>query len=209
MVANSTHIQQDIKKYYGRETEVVFPPVNTERFQKAGGVGERSGYLISGRQTPYKRFDLAVIACSQLSLPLTVIGDGPDNHRLHKLAGDNVNFLGPVDDAEQERVFAGSQALIFPGLDDFGITPVEAMAAGTPVLAYRGGGSLDYVVPGKTGEFFDEESVESLSAALQTFEPSTYAQQDLRGMAARFTPETFRTHMQAVIDQAWSSFRSE
>jgi glycosyltransferase involved in cell wall biosynthesis len=208
MVANSTHIQQQIQQYYDRDAEVVFPPVNTERFQKAVGA-ERAGFLISGRQTPYKRFDLAVQACGQLGLPLNVIGAGPDNSRLQKLAGPSVTFLGPVDDTEQQRVFASSQALIFPGLDDFGITPVEAMAAGTPVIAYRGGGALDYVVPGKTGEFFDDMTVESLSTALQTFDPSRYNKQVLQAMAANFTPELFRQRMQSAIDQAWSNFQQE
>jgi glycosyltransferase involved in cell wall biosynthesis len=209
MVANSTHIRQQIKQYYGRDAKVVFPPVNTARFRRAVGNAGRHGFLISGRQTPYKRFDLAVQACTKLRLPLTVIGAGPDSARLRKLAGPNVQFLGPVDDDRQEHEFASAQALIFPGLDDFGITPVEAMAAGTPVLAYRGGGALDYVVPGKTGEFFDEASVKSLSEALKNFDPQAYKPEDLHAMAAKFTPELFRSRMQAVIDKAWASFQSK
>ena len=208
MVANSTHIQSEIQKYYHRDAEVVFPPVNTVRFQKAAGDTARQGFLISGRQTPYKRFDLAVEACSKLSVPLTVIGDGPDNARLRKLAGPSVTFLGAVDDTQQERAFASAEALLFPGLDDFGITPVEALAAGTPVIAYQGGGALDYVVPGKTGEFFTAPTVSSLRAAIQKFDPSTYKQSDLQAMAANFTPEIFRTHMQSVIDQAWTNFQA-
>lgn len=207
MVANSSHIQADIKKYYNRDTEVVFPPVNTERFQQTGPVEKNNNFLISGRQTPYKRFDLAVEACTNLGLPLTVIGDGPDNARLRKLAGPNVTFLGRAPDDVQEKVFAESAALIFPGLDDFGITPVEAMAAGTPVLAYQGGGSLDYVVPGKTGEFFPALSVESLAEALQSFKPEAYKQEDLQAKAAEFTPQVFRTHMQAVLDKALANFQ--
>ncbi len=207
MLANSSHIQAEIMKYYHREAEVVYPPVNTERFQRITNRAERSGFLISGRQTPYKRFDLAVEACSNLGLPLTVIGDGPDNRRLQKLAGPSVKFLGPVADDVQEKVFAQSAALIFPGLDDFGVTPVEALAAGTPVIAYHGGGALDYVVPGQTGEFYTSLSVSSLRAALQKFDPAAYQQQDLRDMAANFTPEVFRTHMQAVLDTALANFR--
>jgi glycosyltransferase involved in cell wall biosynthesis len=203
MIANSTHIQQQIKKYYGREASVVFPPVNAGRFQKHAT--ERTleqSFLISGRQTPYKRFDLAIQACTQLNLPLNVIGGGPDNSRLRKLAGPNVTFLGRVSDDEQEKVFANSSALIFPGLDDFGITPVEAMAAGTPVIAYKAGGALDYVVPGKTGEFFTEQTVDSLVAALQEFDASAYNTADLQAKAAEFSPEVFRTKMQAAIGDA-------
>jgi len=128
-----------------------------ERFQKPENERrKRKGLLISGRQTPYKRFDLAVEACTRLGLPLTVIGDGPDHKRLRKLAGKTVTFLGRASDEVLEEEFASAKALIFPGLDDFGVTPVEALASGTPVIAYKAGGALDYTAPGKTGEFFDE-----------------------------------------------------
>jgi glycosyltransferase involved in cell wall biosynthesis len=207
MVANSTHIQADIMKYYHRDAEVVFPVVNTERFRRHQSATKHSSFLISGRQTPYKRFDLAIEACTNLGLPLTVIGDGPDNAHLRKLAGPTVTFLGRAPDDVQEKVFAESAGLIFPGLDDFGITPVEAMAASTPVLAYQGGGALDYVVPGKTGEFFTSPTATSLRASLQKFDPSAYSQQGLQAKAAEFTPEVFRTRMQAVIDTALANFQ--
>lgn len=202
MIANSTHIQAEIKKYYGRGATVVFPAVHTERFSKPENTDlPRSGFLISGRQTPYKRFDLAVEACSQLGLQLRVVGGGPDHHHLQHLAGPSVTFLGKVSDEELEKEFASAGTLIFPGLDDFGITPVEAMAAGTPVLAYKAGGALDYVVPGKTGEFFTEPAVESLVAALQGFDPARYSAGDLQAEAAKFSPGIFRSNMQAVIDK--------
>jgi glycosyltransferase involved in cell wall biosynthesis len=201
IIANSTHIQADIKEYYGRDSSVVFPPVNVERFRTHAT--ERTleqSFLISGRQTPYKRFDLAIQACNQLKLPLSVIGDGPDNTRLHKLAGTTVSFLGRLPDDEQEKVFANSSALIFPGLDDFGITPVEAMAAGTPVIAYQAGGALDYIVPSKTGEFFTEQTIESLVAALQEFDAAAYSTTGLQAKAAEFSPEIFRMNLQNVLD---------
>lgn len=202
IVANSTHIQADIKKYYGRDSVVVYPPVNAARFQKHSSEHTLAqSFLVSGRQTPYKRFDLAIEACSKLNLPLSVIGDGPDNARLRKLAGPNVSFLGRLPDNEQEKVFANSSALIFPGLDDFGITPVEAMAAGTPVIAYQAGGALDYVVPGKTGEFFAEQTVESLVAALQEFDVAAYSTTDLHAKAAEFSPELFRQKFSAEIEK--------
>jgi glycosyltransferase involved in cell wall biosynthesis len=106
-----------------------------------------------------------------------------------------------VSDDDQEKVFANSSALIFPGLDDFGITPVEAMAAGTPVIAYKAGGALDYVVPGKTGEFFTEQTVDSLVAALQELDATAYSTADLQAKAAEFSPEKFRQKMQAVLDE--------
>jgi glycosyltransferase involved in cell wall biosynthesis len=202
IIANSTHIQSEIKKYYGRDSVVISPPVNTDRFSKPENQNlPRSGFLISGRQTPYKRFDLAVQACSELNLQLTVIGDGPDHPRLRRLAGEYVTFFGKVSDEELEKAFASADALIFPGLDDFGITPVEALASGTPVIAYEGGGALDYVIPGKTGEFFSERTVDSLKAALVLFKPENYEAADARAKAQEFTPEIFREKFQNLIDE--------
>jgi len=196
IIANSSHIQAEIKKYYNRDSTVIFPPVYFERFQKPENANlPRQGFIISGRQTPYKRFDLAVQACSQLNLPLKVIGGGPDNARLRSMAGPSVVFLGKVNDATLEREFASAGALLFPGLDDFGITPVEAMAAGTPVIAYRAGGALDYVQLGITGEFFDEPTVESLMAVLTKFDTQAYNPSAIRTSAYRFSTSVFQKEL--------------
>jgi glycosyltransferase involved in cell wall biosynthesis len=204
IIANSTHIKAEIKKYYNRESTIVFPPVYTERFQKQENLKhKREGFVIAGRQTPYKRFDLAVQACTKLDLPLVVIGDGPDNARLRKLAGHSVTFLGKVSDEVMEEEYSRAAALLFPGLDDFGITPVEAMAAGTPVIAYKAGGALDYVIPGKSGEFFEEPTVDSLSQALKSFKPSRYSSPAIAVFAAnRFSRETFRRKMAEAVARA-------
>lgn len=200
MVANSTHIQAEIRKYYDRESTVIFPPVYMERFEKSANRNRtRKGFLISGRQTPYKRFDLAVRACTQYNLPLTVIGEGPDHKRLRRLAGPTVTFLGKVSDEVLEEEFASCLALIFPGLDDFGITPVEAMASGTPVIAYKAGGALDYIVPSRTGEFFTKPYPDSLGHVLQTFEPSRYSSAAINVFAQRFSKEAFRRAMARFI----------
>lgn len=195
IIANSSHIQKEIQKYYKREATVIFPPVYFERYQKPANQSlPRKGFVIAGRQTPYKRFDLAVQACTQLGVPLRVIGDGPDNERLRGLAGNSVEFLGRVSDAKVEKVFGSAEALLFPGLDDFGITPVEAMAAGMPVIAYKAGGALDYVKPGITGEFFEEQTVESLVAVLSAFQADRYDRKQIREEAKRFSIDAFRTH---------------
>jgi len=200
MIANSTHIQAEIRKYYDRESTVIFPPVYMERFQKPQNLKhKRRGFLISGRQTPYKRFDLAVLACSKLGLPLTVIGEGPDHNHLRKLAGSTVTFLGRVSDEVLEEEFASVEALIFPGLDDFGITPVEAMASGTPVIAYKAGGALDYILPGRSGEFFTQPTASSLAGVLQTFKPSRYSAPAIAVFADRFSRENFQRKMAHFI----------
>jgi len=200
IIANSTHIQAEIKKYYDRDSTVIFPPVYMERFQKSQNLKrERKGFLIAGRQTPYKRFDIAVMACTKLGLPLGVIGDGPDNARLRRLAGKTVTFLGKVSDEILEEEFAGAEALLFPGLDDFGITPVEAMASGTPVIAYKAGGALDYILPGRSGEFFAEPTVESLMETLKAFQPDRYSHPAIAVFAERFSREHFQQRMTRYI----------
>jgi len=189
MIANSNFIRDEIKKYYGRQAIVIHPPVDVERF--AGKNSEpRRGFITAGRQVAYKRFDLAVLACSELNLPLIVIGRGPDHRRLKKLAGKSVTFMR-ADDEKLVHLFQTSQAFIFPGLDDFGITPVEAMAAGTPVIAYGQGGALDYVNK-ETGLLFQDQTVKSLSTALQSFKPESYNHDRVAKKAEEFSPEVFR-----------------
>jgi len=206
LIANSTHIQSEILKYYGRSSVVIHPPIYMERFQKAHNLKHtRKGFVISGRQTPYKRFDIAIEACNKLGLPLTVIGDGPDHRRLRKMAGKTITFLGHATDEVIEEEFASAHALLFPNLDDFGITPVEAMASGTPVIAYKVGGSLDYIVPGKTGEFFDKPTVGSLAATLKQFKPDRYSSAAIAVYARRFSAEHFRhamtSHLKKILSE--------
>jgi glycosyltransferase involved in cell wall biosynthesis len=200
IVAISTHIRDEVKKYYNRDTTVIFPPVYFERFQKKSSHRlKRRGFIISGRQTPYKRFDLAVVACTKLGLPLTVIGNGPDHARLRRLAGKSVTFLGKVSDDVLEEEFNRAEALIFPGLDDFGITPVEAMAAGMPVVAYKAGGAMDYVKPGVTGEFFEKQTAASLAKALQEFNGGSYSSAAIKAYASKFSKEKFAANVKSFL----------
>jgi len=200
IIANSTHIKAEIKKYYDRSSVVIFPPVYMERFQKRENLKHtRKGFLVSGRQTPYKRFDLAVEACTKLDLPLTVLGNGPDHRRLRAMAGKSVTFLGRVSDEVLEEEFASVEALIFPGLDDFGITAIEAMASGTPVIAYKAGGALDYIVPHKNGEFFEELTADSLAAVLQGFKADRYSSPAIAVYAERFSAEHFRRQITTYL----------
>lgn len=190
-IANSTHIQADIKKYYGRDSTVIYPPVDTERFAGKPEV-KRHGFVTVGRQVPYKKVDIIVRACTELNLPLTVIGNGPEHNNLLKLAGPNIKFVTDATDEDVTNYMAGSEAFILAAFEDFGITPVEAMAAGTPVIAYKAGGALDYVVEGRTGLFFSEQTVESLAKTLQEFSNEEFDSGVIKKEAEKFTNEFFR-----------------
>ena len=200
-IAISTHIQAEIHKYYGRDSVLIHPPVDTERFT-VGKAANRHGFVITGRQAPYKRVDLAVAACTTLNLPLTVIGNGPEQPKLRKLAGPSIEFLTNASDQTVTERLATAEAFIFPGLDDFGIAPVEAMASGTPVIAYKAGGALDYVRPGITGEFFTEQSAESLIQALSSFDNSNYSAKSIAQIAETFNVASFKKAVAVTVDAA-------
>lgn len=199
-IANSTHIQADIKKYYGRDSTVIWPPVDVERFTRAPAT-KRVGFVTMGRQATHKRTDIIVRACTKLSLPLKVIGHGPDNARLRTLAGPTVTFLTGVSDEAMGAQLAGAEAFLFAAFDDFGIAPIEAMAAGTPVIAYQAGGALDYVIAGKTGAFFAEQTVGSLIQALQTFDAKKYNPAEITTFAKQFSSEVFIRKMKDFINK--------
>ncbi len=204
VIANSSHIKEQIQQYYDRSAVVINPPVYTERFKNNAHAKKRRGFVIAGRQTPYKRFDLAVVACSKLNLPLTVIGNGPDHRRLRKLAGKSVTFLGKVSDEVLAEELGDARGFIFPGVDDFGIIAVEAMAAGTPVIAYKAGGALDYVTPGKTGLFFEEQTAKSLALALRKFARERFDSEEITRTAERFSTARFAQKMRLFIRKAMS-----
>jgi len=207
MIANSTHTQEMIRKYYRRESIIIFPPVDTNRFKIKGSPPTRHGFVVAGRQTPYKRLDLAVEACTKLKLPLVVIGNGPEHKKLEKMAGRNVTFLTAVSEEDIASHFQSSLALIFPtNKEDFGVTPVEAMAAGTPVIAYKKGGPLDYVIPNKTGIFFDRLTSSSLINALESFNPSRFNPSQITEFADKFSTTKFRQNLRELIEVSLRDF---
>ncbi len=205
LIAISTEIQERIRRYYRRESVVIYPPVEVaDRFAIAAHPDDY--FLVVSRLVPYKRIDLAIEACSRLGLPLLVAGKGRDRARLESLAGPTVRFLGFVPDEDLPDLLAHCRALIFPGLEDFGIVPVQAQAAGRPVIAFRGGGALDTVIPGHTGEFFTEQSVEALTAVLQRFDPNAYDPQAIRAHAMRFDSAVFEQAITGFVQRAWEEF---
>lgn len=192
-IAISTAVQERIRAIYGRESVVIHPPVDTQRYTPDPSVAVGDYYLIVSRLIPYKRIDLAVAAFRHLPQEkLIVVGDGRDRVALQATAGPNVTFVGRQSQEKLLELMRGCRAFIFPGLEDFGIAPVEALAAGRPVIAYAGGGALDTVLPGVTGEHFSEQSVESLLGALGKFAPSVYDPTACRQQAERFGRDVFR-----------------
>jgi len=190
-VAISRAVAERIRKTYRRDSTIIYPPLDCSRFQPEPDRVEQY-FLVVSRLIPYKRVDLAVRACSELRLPLKVVGGGRDLDRLRRLAGPTVEFLGRVPDAEVRRLYARCQAFLFPGEDDFGLTPLEAQASGRPVIAYAAGGALDTVRPGETGLLFEAQTVESLKAVLQRFDAAHFDPATIRAHAERFDVAEFR-----------------
>src|SRR5215210_452516 len=167
-IANSQTTRRRISRYFTRKAEVVYPPVEVERFAP-GPVGDH--YVVLSELMPHKRIELAVRAFNALARPLTVVGDGPDARRLHRLAGPTVRFTGRVSDAEVARLLGGARALIVTATEEFGIAAVEAQAAGRPVIALDEGGVTESVVEGRTGVFYEEATPEALAQAVVDFDP--------------------------------------
>lgn len=204
-IAISRDIQQRIKTYYGRDSVVIYPPVNTDRFQPVRSPAA-DYYLVVSRLIPYKRIDLAVQAFSQMNKRLVVVGDGRDRVQLQTMAGPSVEFRGRLPWSEVAELMANCRAFLFPGFEDFGIAPVEAQAAGRPVIAFARGGALDTVVEGLTGLFFREQSAAALAAAVEKFETLSFEPSVIRRNAERFSHHRFRRELADFVAAAWESF---
>lgn len=212
-IANSREVQARIKKFYQREAKIINPPVEIGGVGEVRDVREKKYFLTGGRLEMAKNFDLIVRAFNQLELPLKIYGSGSQEKSLREMAGPTVEFLGKVREKEKWRLMAGCQAFIAAATDeDFGITPVEAMAAGRPVIAYRGGGYLETVVEGKTGVFFppspgaseghgNEPTVESLVSKLQSFRVSEYKSEDCWKQAEKFSKERFKEEIRKLAEE--------
>ena len=197
LIANSSYTKNQIKKYYGRDSQVIHPPVDVKKFKQ--NIDEpRRGFVTAGRQTPYKRIDLAIKACTKLNLPLLVLGNGPEHKRLKRVAGRSITFIKRPSDEQLAHYFATSLGFIFPNADDFGIVAVEALAAGTPVIAFADGGALDYI-NSKTGVLFKEQTTESLALALGKFDNHKFDSLTVAKQAEQFSPEQFAHAFTAFV----------
>lgn len=199
-IAISRAVQRRILKYYHRDSTIIYPPVNTSPTSPV--VGQGDSFLIVSRLVPYKRIDLAVRAFNALGLPLDIIGEGRDGRALRALAKPNIRFLGRLPDAETRAHMARCRALVFPGDEDFGITPLEVMSEGRPVIAYAAGGALDTVDERRTGLFFREPTPESLAAAVCDFEQRSFDPETVRQGTQRFATGVFQEQLAKVLEQA-------
>ncbi|MBE3559371.1 MAG: glycosyltransferase [Ktedonobacteraceae bacterium] len=208
-IANSPVVAERIRKYYRREAVVIPPPVEISRFPFDPATTPQDYFLIVGRLVPYKRVDLAIEACNRLRLPLVIIGGGRDLEQLQRLAGPTIRFLGRLSDAEVVHYYRHCRALLFPGNEDFGITPLEAQACGRPVIAYGAGGALASVVDGVTGIFFREQTAESLAGALSTFDERQFDPAAIRSHALEFDTPRFRRRILQFIEARLNDARGD
>ncbi|MEF3275306.1 MAG: glycosyltransferase [Chloroflexus sp.] len=198
-VANSREVAGRIARYYRRPAIVIPPPIDLPPYEPRP---PEDFYLAGGRLIPYKRLELAIEAFNHLRLPLKIFGDGRDRARLERMAGPNIEFLGWIDEATRLDLFARCRAFIFPGEEDFGITPLEVLAVGRPVIAYAAGGALETLIEGVTGRFFCQPTAAALAAAVALSRTDTVDSLALRRHAEKFSRERFLTAMQSFINEA-------
>jgi glycosyltransferase involved in cell wall biosynthesis len=206
-IAVSRAVQQRIRRYYGRQAAVIYPPVDTDRFQPDGAPPD-DYFLVVAALNPYKRVDIAIQACNRLGARLFVVGDGPEYDRLGRLASHTVELLGKVPDAQLPALYARCRAFLMPQEEDFGLAALEAQAAGRPVVAYAAGGALETIVDGRTGMFFYEQSAEALAEALRRLDKIDFSPAACRANALRFSRARFRQELGSLVHELWQRWQS-
>lgn len=203
-VTNSEEVKSRVKKHYNRDAIVLYPPVETGKFENLP-IKDEGYYFTYGRLVAHKRVDIIVAAFNSLGWPLKIAGSGLEMDNLKKEAKGNIEFLGRVDEKQLIKEIASCRAVVFAADEDFGIVPVEAMAAGKSVIAYEAGGVLESIRPGYTGEFFPRQDKDSLIASLQKFNPGRYDPKIIRAQAAKFNKEVFQSNFQKLV---WELFKT-
>jgi len=199
LIAISEEVKSRIKKYYKRDSEVIYPPVTIKSFLSSSKSPDNY-FLIVSRLVPYKKIELAIKACNELSLPLKIVGIGQEESMLKSIAGETIEFLGELTDEELSNYYKNCKALIFPGIEDFGLVIVEAQSFGKPVIAFKGGGALEIVKEGKTGEFFENQTVDSLRAKLAKFDHKRYNSRLCIENAERFSYLNFKSKIISFLE---------
>ncbi len=198
-VANSETVAERVRRYYGRNADILHSPADVERFTVGEGGGDY--FFIASRLLPYKRIELAIDAAQLAGVPLVIAGTGPSERQLRNRArGTSTTILGYVSDERVNALLGSARAAVLPGEEDLGLVPIEAAATGRPTIAYRGGGARETVIEGVTGEFFDEPSAESLANRLRSFDASRYDSQRLRAHAEDFSPRRFIQRFRAIVE---------
>ena len=205
-IANSHHVAGRISKYYRRTSIVIYPPVEVDKLSLSQEAPQRY-FLTGGRLVSYKRFDLVIKAFNALGIPLKIFGEGPELEGLKAMAKPHIQFVGKVSDADRAVLYRHAMAFIHPQVEDFGITPVESMASGRPVIAYGKGGILETVVPGVTGVLFDEQTWECLADTVIRFSAQAWNPQAIRQHALKFSKEVFMKNIREYVDVQWAGFK--
>jgi len=200
-IANSNFIAKKIEKFYQRKAEVIYPPYDEKKFFYDKMTSKENFYLMVGRLLYYKRFDLAIETFNQLKLPLIVVGKGPEEKKLKKMAKENIKFLGFVSDEKLRKLYQKAKALIFPQIEDFGIVPLEAMACGTPVIAFNFGGQKESIIENFSGVFFEKQTKESLIQAIEKFEKIEFDFEKISKYAQKFSKERFKKEIKEFIEK--------
>jgi len=201
LIAVSGCVQQRIKKYYDRDSTIIYPPVELAKFRETKErIKKEAFYLVVSRLVPYKKVDLAIKAFNKLKLPLVIVGHGSEEFKLKKMAGANIRFIKELTDEELCNYYKKAQALIFPQEEDFGKVVVEAHAAGTPVVAFKAGGALDTVEEGVNGVFFDKQNIDSLVGAIKRISKEKFDPEEISKTASKFSKEVFRKKLSELIN---------
>lgn len=207
-LAISQTVQKRIKKYYHRESQIIYPPVDTDFFkcQRSKVKGQKSGYyLIVSRLVSYKNIDLAIKACNQLEVPLKIIGTGLQKRKLKNIAGPTIEFLGQVTDFQLLTAYQNCKALVFPGIEDFGITMIEALSCGKPVIAFNQGGASEIIIHQQNGLLFDKLTSSAIVKQIKTLDSCSFNRQQLRSTALKYSNQRFKQEFKATIEKLWQN----